>query len=108
MAETATGKLEGIPFSISLGELELLVNRGSAEQLGNALTFLPGHRMVDLINHQIRNHNGRTLVHLAAQSGNYECLDLLLQAGGMGVTTITIKDARVAGLPPPPPLFLKQ
>ena len=71
---------------VALRKLEKLACRGSAKELSDALTFFQaGHRKVTLINHRIKDHNGRTLVHLAAQNGNHDCLDVLLHAGGMTI-----------------------
>ena len=80
-------KRGAMPFLVALRKLEQLACRGSTKELSDALTFFhqAGHSKVTLINHRIRDHNGRTLVHLAAQNGNHDCLDVLLQAGGMSI-----------------------
>lgn len=75
----------------ALEKLEHLLNKGSAELLMLALTEFEeaGLSMKELINFPIRNHNGRTLVHLAARNGVLDCLELLLVLGGIYAITCT-------------------
>lgn len=57
---------------------------GQAEQLKECLLDCEskGFPVVQLINYNIPRYNGRTLIHIAANNGLFECLKELLKLGG--------------------------
>lgn len=80
--------------------------RHSSERLANILNLSPfpgqteelkrflsecsskGFSMPGLINYQIPRYHGRTVVHIAANNGLFECLEELLRLGGEARTLV--------------------
>ena len=67
--------------------LEGLLRGKSTERLEQALSDYErrGYNKVDLINHPMEKHSGRTLVHLAVGSNLNSCLEFLLKNQGIRV-----------------------
>ena len=70
--------------ALALERLGHILNNGSVDQLNQSLKEFEqiGLQKDKLINYPIQRYNGRTAVHLAANNGFYDCLDLLLKYGG--------------------------
>lgn len=74
-------------IAVALEKLEdLLVHRqGSIHQMKMLLNEFEQSGLQKgglLVNHPIQRYNGRTAVHLAADKGMDQCLELLLKSGG--------------------------
>lgn len=76
----------------ALERLGYLLNSGSIDQLKQALHEFDqkGLQKDKLINYPIQRYNGRTAVHLAVSNGLFDCLELLLKAGGKLNATVLI------------------